>query len=336
MEKPLYKTVEAFSKMGGQAKKEASKKAGPSNPNGGILTMPMWLFGGLEYSATPKPDAPPQQEPSVDDADAIAQILLLDAPTMNGATLLNALKAKGIRLVKEAEGSSHVALLRDQKKESQKSLKMLSKFMESKGVEKDILGQSRFKVCLIQEGMGNLSDRFYYSKAAIESGVRVFEGKKFYADHPSKLDEQIRPERSVRDIIGHFENLSVEESADGLTMLVGDAIVMPDADFNWARALMRDSLAYSTKYPTQDLVGLSINADGSAREVPFEEFLQTYTIPESAQTKIKDALGDSSSVKVVTSFTEAVSCDLVTTAGAGGRVIAFLENRKGRQWKRKN
>jgi hypothetical protein len=69
---------------------------------------------------------------------------------------------------------------------------------------------ARFRVALIQEGLGNLRDGFYYTKQALESAVPAFEGKKAYADHPSRSEESDRPERSVRDIVGHYENLKLE------------------------------------------------------------------------------------------------------------------------------
>ena len=62
----------------------------------------------------------------------------------------------------------------------------------------------------------------------------MFEGKKCYANHPSLSDEQNRPERDVREIIGHFENVGYQESDDGQGMIVADCLLMPDKDYEWA------------------------------------------------------------------------------------------------------
>src|SRR5690606_38363497 len=98
--------------------------------------------------------------------------------------------------------------------------------------EKDL--PTKFEVVLLQEGLGNSSDGNYYSKEALESSVPIFEGKKCYANHPSKIEDEARPERDVKDIIGHFENIRVEEdSKDGRAMLKGDLIILPGSSYDW-------------------------------------------------------------------------------------------------------
>ena len=186
------------------------------------------------------------------------------------------------------------------------------------------IGATKFQVVLIQEGMGNFNDRFYYSKEAIESAVPVFEGKKIYADHPSVMDEQVRPERSVRDILGHFENIRVSISEDGQAQLVGEVNILPSPQYQWARDLMLEAIDYSKKYPSQDLVGLSINASGDAQEVDIDQVLAT--APNGAKAKLLKAKEDGiDSLRICTVINDAISCDLVTEAGAGGKINTFLE-----------
>jgi hypothetical protein len=155
----------------------------------------------------------------------------------------------------------------------------------------------------------------------------VFEGKKIYADHPSADEDQNRPERSVRDVLGHFENIAIEEADDGRALLMGDVTILPDKPFEWARALMRHSIEYAKKYPDKDFVGLSINAMGDAQESSIQSVLES--APESVKAKLIQARDMGiENVRLVSVITEAVSCDLVTEAGAGGKITNILESNK--------
>lgn len=184
---------------------------------------------------------------------------------------------------------------------------------------------NRFKTILLTEGMGNLKDCYYYSKQALETAVPLFEGKKIYADHPSKLDEQVRPERSVRDILGHFENVHLEVNKDGQSILVGDVVIPMDEPFLWARSLMGHAVTYAKKYPDKDLVGLSINAGGDAEDVGIDQLIEM-GVPDGSLPKLLKAKEEGNeNVKIVTVIAEATSCDLVTEAGAGGKILALLE-----------
>lgn len=187
----------------------------------------------------------------------------------------------------------------------------------------------RFKAVLIQEGMGNLTDKFYYTREAIESAVDIFEGKKIYADHPTSIEEQVIPERSVRDVLGHFENCTVVKESDGHSVLEADVVILPEPEFDWARGLMKHAVEYSKKYPDKDFVGLSINANGEAENKGLPEFIQENKIPAYCLDKLKTALEQGvETLRVVNKLTAAVSCDLVTEAGAGGRVTKLIEGDK--------
>jgi hypothetical protein len=176
---------------------------------------------------------------------------------------------------------------------------------------------------MLEEGLGNLHDGFYYTKDALRSARVLLDGAKIYADHPTKTEEEDRPERSVRDVIGHFEDLKIVESEkDGRASLTATAIVLPDDSYRWARALMRSAIDYSQKFPDKNFIGLSINAGGSAERVGTAEFLKTAQIPESARPKILKAMENGlDTIRVVKNIQSAISCDLVTEPGAGGRVL---------------
>lgn len=184
---------------------------------------------------------------------------------------------------------------------------------------------AKYQVVLIEEGMGNLKDCFYYTRECLEGAASMFEGKKCYVDHPSTIDEQTRPERSVKDIAGNFEGVHVEESEDGAARLVGVLNVLPGNSYEATRTLLSHAVDYSEKYPDKDFIGLSINASGDAEPQSLQEFLKESVIPESAMPKLKQALAEGiDQVRVVKAIRDAVSCDLVTEAGAKGKVLKLL------------
>lgn len=188
---------------------------------------------------------------------------------------------------------------------------------------------SRYRVVLIQEGMGNKGDCFYYTAEALKSAVPVFEGQKCYYDHPSAIDEMSRPERSVRDILGHFENVSTKVDDEGeQTLLEADLVVSADPSFDLGRALIEHALDYSKKYPDKEFIGLSINANGDANPMQIDDLIKQ-GVPKAALPKLNEAKEEGiDEVKIVSIIDSAISCDLVTAAGAGGKVLQMLEKEK--------
>jgi hypothetical protein len=229
----------------------------------------------------------------------------------------------------------------DMHKESGSALKIKARFFENSNQTPkptfETVGPYKFKVILIEEGMGNLVDGFYYSKEVLESAASLFEGKKIFADHPDKLAEETRPERTVRDIVGHFENVRFEIQEDsGIGCLYADAVTLPDDPYRWARALMRHAVDYSSKYPDKLFIGLSINAGGDASPANIKEFLASGNVVDAAKPKLQDAIEKGvDTIRVVNQIQSVVSADLVTEPGAGGRVLAILESEKGNEMKNK-
>jgi hypothetical protein len=201
----------------------------------------------------------------------------------------------------------------------------------SRNLEGDLTKEGkRFKVILIQEGLGNLHDGFYYTREALEAAVqnKVFEGKKVYANHPSVSEEADRPERDVRDIIAYIENSKISQvPGDGSRACIEAEVCLSQSpSIDWARNLMTETIGYRQKHPDQDFVGLSINAFGDAEEVPIEEFLKTYQVPTSVKPKLAEALKNGlSAIRVTKEISEARSVDLVTEAGAGGKILQLME-----------
>lgn len=208
-------------------------------------------------------------------------------------------------------------------------VKFTGRIKEAASAASDNATGRRFNVTLLQEGLGNLGDCFYYTAAAIESCVPLYEGKQFFIDHPTKSEEEDHPERSVRDVAGYFENLRVDKDADGRSNLAGDLVILPGQSVDHYRALMLEEIDYSKKHPESSLIGLSINANGDFDTVPIDMFMQTESIPESCKPKLMEAAAQGiTQVKPVRVMKSAFSCDLVTMPGAGGSVNTLLEGAK--------
>jgi len=140
-------------------------------------------------------------------------------------------------------------------------------------------------VTLIRPGWSK--NNRYYSKEALSRAADKFEGSKAYLDHPSKSDEQNRPERSVKDIAGSYSN--VRQADDG--RLVGTLHLLGE-NGTFIRPLIDAAIAGKP-----DLIGLSINALG------------------------KTVQGEAEGRKgiIVEDIAQANSTDIVTTPAAGGR-----------------
>lgn len=323
-------------------------------PNVGVKS-PYWFWGAEHSGFMPNKedeegDAVAQADiplnPKAENKNPDTEILELIAqnPDMNVPTFYNLLKSKGFAIIglmdepsttqvdeADSSGANPQVLRSNVNKEASKerlrgNVDFKCQFVESAAKDNGI-GYTKYSVVLIKEGMGNLKDAFYYHRDALMSAVPVFEGKKIYADHPTLVEEQIRPERSVRDVLGHFENVRLEET-DGQAMLCADVVTMPDEPYRWARALMRHAVEYSSKYPDKEFVGLSINASGDASPMSIDKLLES-GVPESAKLKLLKAKAEGiETIKLVTKLDAAVSCDLVTEAGAGGMILEMIEGEK--------
>lgn len=168
------------------------------------------------------------------------------------------------------------------------------------------------KVVLITEGLGNRRNMNYYGIEAIRSAPAVFEGKPCYLDHPSESEARDIPERRVRQKCGYFKNCHVE-MLESRQSLVGELHfdLSDDGTQGYLKALT--SLHYRSEFPglESEYVGLSINADGEVedRRVEWE--------------------GELLDVNYVARFTDAVSCDIVTSPARGGRFLALVESAAG-------
>ncbi len=139
------------------------------------------------------------------------------------------------------------------------------------------------KVRLIQSGWSK--NGRYYPDDTLKTAAPMWEGVKAYADHPGRNEAKDRPERSVRDIVGIYENVA----HDANTTRANFRVLGAARDWLWP--LIEESVA--TK---RDLIGLSINALG-----------------QTSKGEIEGKKGI-----VVEAITHANSVDVVTEPAAGG------------------
>lgn len=327
----------------GQRQSKHKEKAGnwglggPSvvkpNPQGGILMFPLFGPGFKQISEKgakggakkpekpkePKPLRPRKGKPVHKKLHANPHPILAECGMLLGQGLGK----------KECDSSSMTPLVtvpgQTRKRESNFNI-VTSRFREAAGQGMP----NKFRVVLIEEGMGNSTDAYYYSRDALESAVQVFNGLKIYADHPTNQEESDRPERSTRDVLGHYENLKVELSADGQAQLCADVDILPCRDTEWARACMLRAVENAKKFPDRDFIGLSINASGPSEERPIDDVISL--APQGARQKLLDAQAEGiETVKLVSQINRAVSCDLVTEAGAGGKILNVIGGADGQK-----
>ena len=92
---------------------------------------------------------------------------------------------------------------------------------------------------------------------------------------------------------------------------------------------MRHAVEYAKKFPDKEFVGLSINASGDSGEMSLDEFLKETKVPDSVLPKLMKAKEQGAqTIRPVTAISEAVSCDMVTEAGAGGKILDMIEKEK--------
>ena len=163
-------------------------------------------------------------------------------------------------------------------------------------------------VTLIRAGLGNRRDMNYYTEPALKEAAdaRMFEGLKAYADHPTSVDEQIQPERSIRDYIGLYENTRFKEGRGGKPgRVTGDLRIFKS--HRW----LSDMVDELIEIGHADKIGLSINGNGKT---------ERQTIREA---------GEELEANVVSKFVGLRSSDVVTEAGAGGGFQQILESARG-------
>lgn len=152
-----------------------------------------------------------------------------------------------------------------------------------------------YDATVIREGPGNPNDRNAYSKEALRQAVTkgLFEGLQAYANHPTVSEERERPERDVRQLVGHFREARF---VDGNPAEVRAKFVpITGPGYEWVTSLIESALAAPKGRP---LIGISIDGYGDAPDTQ-----------EIAGRKYN----------IVREITHLGSAAIVTRAGAGGQ-----------------
>lgn len=163
-------------------------------------------------------------------------------------------------------------------------------------------------VTIIKAGLGNKRDKHFYPgdtlRDAVDAGL--FEGLKAYVDHPTALDAQVQPERTLRDFAGLYEKARFLEDSGG-ARVVADLHILPA--YRW----LADSIESLVSLGHGDKIGISINGRGTT--APDRMVLSEGEEPVE--------------VFRVKKFTALPSADLVTEAGAGGGFQQLMESATG-------
>lgn len=150
----------------------------------------------------------------------------------------------------------------------------------------------RVRVRILRQGPAR-SGRFYPARALDDLHRRMREAPvRCYADHPTRLDDVVRPVRSVRDLVGYFTEPA--RDGDGLYAVLN---LLPSAA--WAHELIREALRARSRGLPGPLVGLSIDAVARLRPVTL----------------------DGRPAHYVEEITALKSVDLVTEPSAGGEIV---------------
>ncbi len=163
--------------------------------------------------------------------------------------------------------------------------------LEAKSFDKE---KGIYEITLIKEGL-TTDKRRYYPRSVLEASVPLFEGTQAYADHPTKTEMKDRPERSIRDLIGVYESVRLDESA-GITSIKANLKTMDSKP--WVRDLLNMAIESSS------LCGASIHADGTV-------------LPKGRD-----------GADLVESIKSVFSTDIVTKPNAGGGVERHIESER--------
>lgn len=166
-------------------------------------------------------------------------------------------------------------------------------------------GQEGYQVILIREGRGNSEHDQWYTGDAIkemcESGV--CEGMQAYANHPTEEEEDTRPERDVKELVGSYHDVKFAESdgkAQAKAIFVPLTLDESHPRYGWVVTLAEAASRSTSPTP---ICGISLFGLSAGEDV--------------------DSRPDGTSGRMV-SMIRPSSGDVVTNAGAGGGFIRQL------------
>ena len=129
----------------------------------------------------------------------------------------------------------------------------------------------------------------YYSPELVARSAGLWEGARAFVDHARKSEAMERPERSVLDVVGYYENARVAD----------DGRVVADLKLAGQHAAHIGALAEESRKTGSDLIGISINALG----------------------KVVKGEAEGRKGAVVEDIVKGYSADIVTVPAAGGSFV---------------
>ena len=152
------------------------------------------------------------------------------------------------------------------------------------------------RVVLIRAGEAK-SGRVFTQRALADIAAAA-DGLRCFADHPTALEDRLRPARSVRDIVGVFRSPRLVGNGGEAMRVEASLHVLEHADWLWQ--LVKEVVQLGEK----DVIGLSIDA-----------LCTLVTESRAGRT-----------VQIVQTVPVLKSCDVVTRASAGGEFLAIEES----------
>lgn len=157
---------------------------------------------------------------------------------------------------------------------------------ESNGFAGQELTGKRWRVRVITEGKGSSAN---YKGEVLKRDIGLFKaGAKIYMDHAGMIDQENRPERSAKEIVGYFTSDGAwDETERGV--------------FQEAH-IFSDHREWVKERALAGVIGMSISAEGEVEESDTGE-------------------------KELVRLTKVNSVDIVTEAGRGGKFSSLLESK---------
>jgi hypothetical protein len=171
-----------------------------------------------------------------------------------------------------------------------------SQIQESSRIVEAAPGSREVVIDIIEAGMGNARDRRVYESKMLEENAAVFANAQMFVDHlPPEVERKMKGlPRSIRDLTGRIKESwwDPKGGPNGRGSVKGRATIAAP----WLWDLVEND---------PELVAVSINALGRTRP----------------------AVGpDGKPAHMVEAITSCQSVDWVAAAGAGGRIVGFLES----------
>lgn len=180
---------------------------------------------------------------------------------------------------------------------------------DTDGVKESSGTGRKWRVLMIERGVSK--NGVNYSSEVLREAVPLFEGVPSFADHATDYDMVSRPERSIKDKIGTFNNVAYETGINLPDGRITEGVV---GDYKVVSPWMRELLLESEAADAPDFVGFSIDS------------IIKMSQPRNFESSASGVGGGPRVVRDALKFLRANSVDAVTRPGAGGRIMRRLES----------